>query len=124
MNYCREVVNLAHFPIHFAVGETSLLGLAALLKQCQGAIVNDGGPLHVAEAVGVKTVSILAPLIRGFTVPILWKRVILSYKKIYHASPATVVSVWQAAGISVVWVNYLFKKFIERFKASYEHPVY
>jgi len=59
---CREVVSLAHFPLHFAVGETSLLGLAALLKRCQGAIVNDGGPLHVAEAVGVKTVSIFGPV--------------------------------------------------------------
>jgi heptosyltransferase II len=59
---CREVVNLAHFPLHFAVGETSLLGLAALLKQCRGAIVNDGGPLHVAAAVGVKTVSIFGPV--------------------------------------------------------------
>jgi lipopolysaccharide heptosyltransferase II len=59
---CREVVSLAHFPLHFAVGETSLLGLAALLKQCQGAIVNDGGPLHVAAAVGVRTVSIFGPV--------------------------------------------------------------
>ena len=55
---CREVVNQAHFPVHLGVGETSVLGLAALLMQCQGAIVNDGGPLHVAEAVGVRTVSI------------------------------------------------------------------
>ena len=59
---CLDVINQAHFPIHFAVGETSLLGLAALLMQCQGAIVNDGGPLHVAEAVGVKTVSIFGPV--------------------------------------------------------------
>ena len=58
---CREVVSQAHFPLHFAVGETSLLGLAALLMQCQGAIVNDGGP-HVAVAVGVKTVSIFGPV--------------------------------------------------------------
>ena len=59
---CREVVSLAHFPLHFAVGETSLLGLAALLMLAQGAIVNDGGPLHVAAAVGVKTVSIFGPV--------------------------------------------------------------
>lgn len=59
---CREVVSLAHFPLHFAVGETSLLGLAALFKHCQGAIVNDGGPLHVAAAVGVKTLSIFGPV--------------------------------------------------------------
>ncbi len=59
---CREVVSQANFPIHFAVGETTLLGLAALLMLAQGAIVNDGGPLHVAEAVGVKTVSIFGPV--------------------------------------------------------------
>jgi lipopolysaccharide heptosyltransferase II len=59
---CREVVSLAHFPLYFAVGETSVLGLAALLLRCQGAIVNDGGPLHVAAAVGVKTVSIFGPV--------------------------------------------------------------
>jgi len=59
---CREVVNLAHFPLTFAVGKTSLLGMAALLKSCKAAIVNDGGPLHVAAAVGVKTVSIFGPV--------------------------------------------------------------
>ncbi len=59
---CREVVSLAHFPLHFAVGETSLLGLAALLTCCRGAILNDGGPLHVAAAVGIKTVSIFGPV--------------------------------------------------------------
>ena len=59
---CREVVSLAHFPLHFAVGETSVLGLAALLMQCKVAIVNDGGPLHVAVAVGGKTVSIFGPV--------------------------------------------------------------
>ena len=62
MELCRELSSLVHFPIHFAVGETSLMGLAALLKRCQGAIVNDGGPLHVAEAVGIKTISIFGPV--------------------------------------------------------------
>ncbi len=55
---CRQVVNQAHFPLYFAVGKTSLCGMAALFAQCRLAIVNDGGPLHVAVAVGVKTVSI------------------------------------------------------------------
>jgi heptosyltransferase II len=59
---CREVASQAHFPIHNAVGGTSLLELAALLMRCRGAILNDGGPLHVAEAVGVKTVSIFGPV--------------------------------------------------------------
>jgi len=59
---CREVLSQAHFPCTMAVGKTSLLGLAALLTRCQGAIVNDGGPLHVAVAVGTKTVSIFGPV--------------------------------------------------------------
>ena len=59
---CREVVSLAHFPLHLAAGETSLLGLAALFSLAQGVIVNDGGPLHVAVAMGVKTVSIFGPV--------------------------------------------------------------
>ena len=59
---CREIAGLVHYPLHLAVGETSLLGLAALLKRCRGAILNDGGPLHVAVAAGVKTVSIFGPV--------------------------------------------------------------
>jgi len=59
---CREVVRQAHSLVHFGVGETSLLGLAALLKLAHGAIVNDGGPLHVAQAMGVRTVSIFGPV--------------------------------------------------------------
>ena len=59
---CREVAALAHFPLHIAVGQTSVFGMAALFKQCRLSIVNDGGPLHVAVAVGVKTVSIFGPV--------------------------------------------------------------
>ena len=59
---CREVAGLSHFPLHIAVGQTSVLGMAALFKQCRLSIVNDGGPLHVAVAVGVKTVSIFGPV--------------------------------------------------------------
>ena len=36
--------------------------MAALFEQCRLAIVNDAGPLHVAVAVGVKTVSIFGPV--------------------------------------------------------------
>lgn len=59
---CREVAQLAHVPLYLAVGETSVLGLAALLKSCRMAVLNDGGPLHVAVASGTKTVSIFGPV--------------------------------------------------------------
>ena len=55
---CRELAGLTKARVHLAVGETSVLGLAALFKQCRVVIVNDGGPLHIAVASGVRTVSI------------------------------------------------------------------
>ena len=121
---CREVASLAHFPLHFAVGETSLLGLAALLMQCQGAIVNDGGPLHVAAAVGVKTVSIFGPVDPQVYGPY---PVGESYRGAKgSALPALLpsFSYGRIAGISVVCVNYPSKKFIERSKISYERSFY
>jgi lipopolysaccharide heptosyltransferase II len=42
-------------------GRTSLLMLAALLKQCDLFIGGDSGPLHIADAVGIPTVSIFGP---------------------------------------------------------------
>ena len=59
---CREVSRLAHFPLYDAVGQTSLLGLAALFKQCRAAVINDAGSVHVAVAVGVKALSIYGPV--------------------------------------------------------------
>jgi len=45
-----------------ACGKTNLLQFAALLKRCELAICNDGGPLHMAVATGTKTVSIFGPV--------------------------------------------------------------
>ena len=59
---CREVIRLAKSPLHDAVGQTSLLGLAALFKQCRAAIINDAGSVHVAVAVGLKALSIYGPV--------------------------------------------------------------
>ena len=59
---CRQVATQARFPLFLAVGKTSLPGMAALFAQCRMAIVNDAGPLHVAVAVGLKTVSIFGPV--------------------------------------------------------------
>lgn len=59
---CQEMARQCSYPIYDAVGETTLLQMAALLKQCSLAIVNDGGPLHVAVAAGVRTVSLFGPV--------------------------------------------------------------
>lgn len=42
-------------------GELSLKQLSALYKRCNLIISNDSGPLHIAEAVGAKTVSLFGP---------------------------------------------------------------
>lgn len=43
-------------------GETTLGQLAAVLRRCKLLVTNDGGPLHMACALGVKTVSIFGPV--------------------------------------------------------------
>ncbi|MCK5241783.1 glycosyltransferase family 9 protein, partial [bacterium] len=42
-------------------GKTSLLLLAALLQKCVLFVGGDSGPLHIADAVGIPTVSIFGP---------------------------------------------------------------
>ena len=50
----KNIVNLCN--------KTSLSQFAALLKRCRLLITNDGGPLHMASALGVKTVSVFGPV--------------------------------------------------------------
>lgn len=45
-----------------AVGQTSLSQLAALLNKCKLFIGNDSGPLHIACALAIKTVSVYGPV--------------------------------------------------------------
>lgn len=59
---CQEVARLAHYPVHSAAGQTSLMQMAALMKFCGLVIANDGGPLHVAAAAGAATVGIFGPV--------------------------------------------------------------
>jgi lipopolysaccharide heptosyltransferase II len=44
------------------VGKTTLGELAAAIKSLKLLITNDGGPLHMAVALGIKTVSIFGPV--------------------------------------------------------------
>ena len=59
---CLEAARLARASCLVAAGETTLFQFAALLKHCALAVLNDGGPLHIAVAVGVRTVSIFGPV--------------------------------------------------------------
>lgn len=43
-------------------GKITLGQFAALLRRCRVLLANDGGPLHMASSLGVKTVSIFGPV--------------------------------------------------------------
>ena len=59
---CQEIASHVNSSNIFIAPEIDLLRFAALLGNCQLAIVNDGGPLHVAVAQGVQTLSIFGPV--------------------------------------------------------------
>ena len=56
------VVNLA--------GKTSIGQMAAVMKRCDWVVANDSGPLHLAGAVGVKTIAIFGPTDYNRTAPL------------------------------------------------------
>ncbi len=53
--------NVSRSPVINITGATSLLQLAAVLKKCSLLIAGDTGPLHMAIAMAVPTVSIFGP---------------------------------------------------------------
>jgi lipopolysaccharide heptosyltransferase II len=59
---CAQVVRLMKTRPFNLCGQTTIGQMAAVFQQCQMAIVNDGGPLHIAVAAGTKTVSIFGPV--------------------------------------------------------------
>jgi ADP-heptose:LPS heptosyltransferase len=59
---CESVAEkMENAPIN-TCGRLSLGQFAALLKRCKLLIANDGGPLHMASALGIKTISIFGPV--------------------------------------------------------------
>ena len=62
LELCEKVSTaMAHKPAT-ACGETTISQFAALARKCSLMIVNDGGPLHIAVAAGVRTASIFGPV--------------------------------------------------------------
>lgn len=59
---CKEIQSLVKCPLFNACGKTNLLQTLAILKKSFLALVNDGGPLHMAVAAGIKTVSVFGPV--------------------------------------------------------------
>ncbi len=55
------VHSMRNKPINM-MGNTGLEILPAVIKNCKLLITNDGGPMHMAVALGVKTVSVFGPV--------------------------------------------------------------
>jgi lipopolysaccharide heptosyltransferase II len=55
------IANMRNQALDFT-GKTTLGELAALLARMNLVVANDGGPLHMAVALGVKTVSVFGPV--------------------------------------------------------------
>ncbi len=58
----KSVISGMHHVVLDLSGKTSLGELAALFSGASLLVTNDGGPLHMAVAVGAKTVSIFGPV--------------------------------------------------------------
>jgi lipopolysaccharide heptosyltransferase II len=58
----KEVTSHMHSKAIDFTGKTTIGQLAGLLSKMRLVITNDGGPLHMAVAMGVKTVSIFGPV--------------------------------------------------------------
>ncbi len=62
LDLCQQIHTAIPKASYIAAGQTHILQMAALMTRTQLAIVNDGGPLHVAVASDVKTVAIFGPV--------------------------------------------------------------
>jgi ADP-heptose:LPS heptosyltransferase len=58
----KTLVSNMHYKAFDFSGKTTIGQLAALLSKMKLVITNDGGPLHMASALGTKTVSIFGPV--------------------------------------------------------------
>lgn len=57
----QQIINLAKYKPVNLMGETRLLGLAGLMKHSVLFIGNDGGPMHLAAAVGCPVLGLFGP---------------------------------------------------------------
>lgn len=57
----RVALLMKHMPV-IACGKTTVADFLGLVSRCDLVITNDGGPLHMAVAAGVNTVSIFGPV--------------------------------------------------------------
>jgi len=60
-HYRQEFSSLRHLRLKVALGEFSLTELGALIQTCGYFVGGDSGPMHIAAAVGAKTIGIFGP---------------------------------------------------------------
>ncbi|MBI3323708.1 MAG: lipopolysaccharide heptosyltransferase II [Candidatus Omnitrophica bacterium] len=57
----EQLLTLVHSRPALAIGRTSLMELACLIKRCDAFVCNDSAPLHLAAAVGTPVVALFGP---------------------------------------------------------------
>ncbi len=57
----RSLQRLTNAPLLLAIGQTSLMELACLIKRCEVFLTHDSAALHLAAAVGTPTVALFGP---------------------------------------------------------------
>jgi heptosyltransferase-2 len=58
----EDIIQKMHQPAINVIAKADLRQFIALVGQCDLIITNDGGPLHIAVALGVKSVSVFGPV--------------------------------------------------------------
>ena len=62
IDLCSNIESFIHHKVINMCGKTTIGQLLALMKKCSMILCNEGGPLHIAVALGVPTVSIFGPV--------------------------------------------------------------
>jgi lipopolysaccharide heptosyltransferase II len=58
----ESVIQMMRQPVIDMIARTDLRQFMALIGQCKLIITNDAGPLHIAAALGIKSISIFGPV--------------------------------------------------------------
>lgn len=77
-------ISFADYPSIVIVREASLRQFIAILNRCELLLCNNSGPLHLAWALGIRTVSMMGP-----TVPAVWWPQGLGHTVLRHDLPCS-----------------------------------
>ena len=61
-NLCEKIINKVKNGSYLVLTELPIEHYIAVLNLCDLVLCNDGGPLHIATAMGIKTVSLFGPV--------------------------------------------------------------